>query len=90
MSRDTSIRSPTYYSSILLYNKGVNYNGGNISLGSIYEFIAYRHRDKRRSKLSKTIYTRKEHWCMVYADSVYEAYITLLDFGYTDIVIINP
>lgn len=85
------VNTPTYYSSILLYNKGYRWSISNqVDLGTIYEFKAYKPRDKRRSRLGKTIYTRKEHWCMVYADNVYEAYITLLDYGYIDIVIINP
>lgn len=82
--------SHIYYSSALLYDKAERYNGGHISIGNIYEVKAYKPRDKRKSKLGKTIYTREEHTCYVYADNEYEAYITMLDFGYEDIVIINP
>lgn len=91
MTRHIGIGSPIYYSSILLYNKDYRWAISNeVDIGDVYEFKAYKPRDKRRSRLSKTIYTRQEYWCMVYADSVYEAYITLLDYGYIDIVIINP
>ena len=90
MSKDKSLRTSIYYSSTLLYEKGIRYSGGYIPLGNIYEIKAYKPRDKRKSSLSKTIYTREEYRCMVYADNEYEAYITMLDFGYEDIVIINP
>lgn len=84
-------RSPIYYSSSLLYEKGIRYNGGYYNpIGNIYEVIAYKPRDKIKSRLGKTIYILEEYRCMVYADNEYEAYILMLDFGYEDIVIINP
>lgn len=90
MSKDKSLRTSIYYSSSLLYEKAERYNGGHISIGNVYEVKAYKPRDKRKSRLSSTIYTREEYRCMVYADNEYEAYILMLDFGYEDIVIINP
>lgn len=91
MSNYKFSRSPIYYSSTLLYDKRIRYSGGYYTpIGNIYEIRAYKPRDKRKSRLSKTIYTREEYRCMVYADNEYEAYITMLDFGYEDIVIINP
>jgi len=80
------LSSPIYYSSSLLYDKKKT----SFRFGNVYEVKAYKPWDKRRYKLGKTIYTRQEYTCMVYADNVYEAYITLLDYGYIDIVIINP
>lgn len=91
MSKDKSLRTSIYYSSTLLYEKGIRYNGGYYNpIGNIYEVKAYKPRDKIKSRLGSTIYTREEYRCMVYADNEYEAYITMLDFGYEDIVIINP
>jgi hypothetical protein len=77
-----------YYSSRLLYNKP--YESIITPIGDIYEMKAYKPRANRRSRLGKGIYTRQEYRLIVYADNEYEAYITLLDYGYTDIVIINP
>lgn len=84
-------RSPIYYSSSILYDKSIIHRGDfELPIGNVYEVKAYKARDKRKSRLSSTIYTREEHTCYVYADNEYEAYILMLDYGYEDIVIINP
>lgn len=83
-------RSPIYYSSSILYDKDIIHRGGSIPIDEIYEVKAYKARGKRKSKLSRTIYTREEYTCYIYADNEYEAYILMLDYGYEDIVFINP
>lgn len=90
MAKDTSVRPPEYYSTILLYNKGLIYNGDDsIPFGYIYEVKAYKARSKRKSRLGRNIYTRQEYVCYVYAHNEYEAYILMLDYGYEDITVIN-